>query len=427
VIARQPIFDTKGNIWGYELLYRRSRAHPHADIQRGAVATANAISNGIEIALQSLRPDQKLLINFPASMIETRVIQLLPSRQCILEILEDVEPTPDVFAALKEIKAAGYLLALDDYAGQQSLIPFLPLADIVKFDVLNRAEGSIAELVNSLGDLPCIRLAEKVEDKRSRKSCQKCGCTLFQGYFFNRPELLPDKSCPASLTERMRIIALLSEEPMNVKALGDAILHMPALAAKLLAFVNSPRFAFKEKVNSVQRALWLMGTTTFTQWLCVTVLASLHRRPFSTELSLLASQRAKFLERLGLALQERNRLPKGIKPQGLFFLGLFSLLEAIARLPLQTVLQGVPLATKIMDALLGKASVYSPWLTMFTAYQRGEWETALALAADYGLEERDLFSAWAFALRWSSEFFSPDSGGASAGQKPAQQKAPSPI
>ena len=151
-----------------------------------------------------------------------------------------------------------------------------------------------------------------------------------------------------------------------------------------------------------------MGTITFTQWLCVIVLSSLDHSPLSLELSFLAAQRAKFLEGLGLILQERGRLPRGIKPQELFFLGLFSLLEAIVKQPLKTVLEDVPLDAGLMDALLRGASRYAPWLNMLIAYQRGEWDTALELAASHSLEESDLSSAWAFALRWSAGFFFPD-------------------
>jgi EAL and modified HD-GYP domain-containing signal transduction protein len=406
--AKQPIFDATGNIWGYELLYRSLPDAQCADIVNGAVATARIITSGVEAARHSLRPGQKLLINFPTAMIEARAITLLPSEQCMLEILEDVEPTPGVIEALKEMKAAGYGLVLDDYVGQENLAPFLPLVDIVKFDVLNRDKQAVAELVNSLVGRRCIRLAEKVEDEQTRKFCQEQGCILFQGYFFSRPELMVGRSYSTSLAERMRIYALLGENPVNIKALSDAILHIPVLTAKLLALVNSPFFSFTEKISSVQRALQLMGTVTFTQWLCVSVLASLDHSPMSIELSFLASQRAKFLERLGLLLQKRGCLPPDIMPQELFFLGLFSLLEAIAKLPLTTILEGVPLEAEVINALLGRESRYAGWLTILAAYQRGEWEVAIRLAADYGLEESDMSSAWAFALRWSSEFFFPE-------------------
>ena len=109
-------------------------------------------------------------------IIEARAIRLLPSTQCMLEILEDVEPTPGVIEALKERKAAGYGLVLDDYAGQKNLAPFLPLVDIVKLDVLNRDGQAIADLADSLVNLLCTRLAEKVVDERTRKLCQEHGC-----------------------------------------------------------------------------------------------------------------------------------------------------------------------------------------------------------------------------------------------------------
>ena len=77
-------------------------------------------------------------------------------------------------------------------------------------------------------------------------------------------------------------------------------------------------------------------------------------------------------------------------------------------MPLTTILEGAPLEAEIVNTLLGKESRYADWLAILLACQRGEWDAVIVLAADYGIVESDLFSAWASALRWSSEFFSPN-------------------
>lgn len=408
-VARQPVFDIKGNIWGYELLYHKTSGADDSDQTSDAVATARVIASGLAAVRRSLRQEQKLLIHFPAAMIETRAITLLPKKRCILEIMENTSPTPDVLTALKHIKAAGYALALDGYTGQETLAPFLSLADIVKFDVLRCDREAIVELVERVASLGHVCLAEKVEDETTRKFCRLLGFTLFQGFFFSKPELLPDTRYKSSLVERMRIFTVLNENPINIKLLSDTILHIPVLTAKLLAFVNSPHFAFEEEITNVPGALQLMGSDVFTQWLCVAVLSSLDRNPTSFELSFLASQRGKFLEQIGIALQNRGSLPTDVTIQELFLLGLFSLLEAIVKLPLATILQGVPLDPGIIDALTGTKSRYSPWFDLLTRYLHGEWEAALALGAEHGLEESDLSAAWAYALNWSAEFFPPES------------------
>jgi c-di-GMP phosphodiesterase len=53
----------------------------------------------------------------------------------VAEILESVEPEDRVIAACKRLKAAGYLIALDDFAPNDPRIPLVEFADIIKVDV----------------------------------------------------------------------------------------------------------------------------------------------------------------------------------------------------------------------------------------------------------------------------------------------------
>jgi EAL and modified HD-GYP domain-containing signal transduction protein len=405
-VARQPIFDAQGAIWGYEMLYRKLPNTDFADFASGAVATARVIAAGLDAARRGLRPGQKILINFPAEMIESQVIMLLPKDICILEILEDVPPTPAILNALKEIKAAGYAIALDDYVGQEELDIFLPLADIVKLDILNLDESLLAEIARRVAAYPCILLAEKVETNEMKQLSIKVGCKLFQGFFFSRPEMLRSKGLSSSQAERMQILGIVNKKPVDRVRLSEAILHIPLLTAKLLSFVNSPHFSFAGRVSSVPRALNLIGDVTATQWLCVNVLAALDSSPASFALSFIASQRAKFLELLGEILKQRASLPPEVTSQELFLIGLFSLLESACGMPLTAILKDVPINPDVLNALLGKPTPYSPWLALMESYARGEWKEALEMGAAFRLTEADMSTAYSKAMRWSSQFFS---------------------
>ncbi|MDR2819886.1 MAG: EAL domain-containing protein [Desulfovibrio sp.] len=405
-VARQPIFDSQGVIWGYEMLYRKLPNTEYADIASGAVATARVIAAGFEAARRGLRPGQKILINFPAEMIESQVIGLLPKDICILEVLEDVLPTPAVLNALKEIKAAGYAIALDDYVGQGQLDVFLPLADIVKLDVLHLDESLLAGIARRVAAHPCILLAEKVETNEMKQLSIRMGCKLFQGFFFSKPEMLRGKGLSSSQAERMQILGIVNQKPVNRLKLSEAILHIPLLTAKFLGFVNSSHFAFSGQVTNVLRALNLIGDVTATQWLCVNVLAALDSSPASFALSFIASQRAKFLELLGETLRQRAALPPEVTSQELFFSGLFSLLESACSMPLTAILKGIPINPDVMNALLGKQTPYSSWIALMNSYARGEWNEALEMGAAFGLTETDMSTAYSKAMRWSSQFFS---------------------
>jgi c-di-GMP phosphodiesterase len=52
-----------------------------------------------------------------------------------VEVLESVPADPDVIAACRNLKEAGYLIALDDYVANDARAQLAELADIIKVDV----------------------------------------------------------------------------------------------------------------------------------------------------------------------------------------------------------------------------------------------------------------------------------------------------
>lgn len=404
-VARQPVFDLAGRIWGYELLYRRPHNLETADISSGAVATASVIANGFEMVRPGIGKTQKILINFTSDMLEAQVIRLLPRDMCVVEIFEEMEPTPEAVAAIRDIKAAGYTIALDDYIGQQNLQPFLELADIVKVDVLGLPEAELMQHVMHLRCHDVVLLAEKVEDLAMASLCRRLGFKLFQGFFFSKPEVVKGRKITASQAVRMHILTLCIGEDMDLRAISDAVLHDPVITANFLRFVNSAHFGLRGRIHSVHHALALVGPITFMQWLCVSVLATLENSPISHELAFLASQRAKFLEALGRELDMRRLLPPDITPAFLFLTGLFSLLENVMGMPLADILEGVALEPAIFTALTGGTSMYTPWCRLMDYYERGEWDKCLPIASQLHLTESDLSAAYAKAIEWSAAFF----------------------
>ena len=404
IVARQPVFDENGHIWGYELLYRKPDATT-AVIVDGSVATSSVIVNGFDVVRPGLRRGQKVLINFTADLIEAQAIKLLPPATCIAEILEDTEPTPEVLGAVRQLKAAGYSIAVDDYTGQENLQPFIPLADVLKMDVPLLSSDSIGRHVDLLRQYPCRLLAEKVEDKQTVAECRKLGFSLFQGYFFSKPELVKGRKISPSQAGRMRILAVCSKDNASIDELTEAIRHDPIIMMRFLKFVNSAYFGFSTKIKNVQHALNLVGRNTFIQWLCVTALADMDSTPLSRELAYLAAQRAKFLESLALLLEQRSCLPSGNTPQSIFLVGMFSLLESALGIPLAEILDGVPIDPAVIAALRNESSPYRIWFALMLFHERGEWDKAFVLAKNLRLTEAELNNAYADAVQWTSQYF----------------------
>ncbi|MGD8835753.1 MAG: signal transduction protein, partial [Desulfobacteraceae bacterium] len=128
-VARQPIFDHRKKISGYELLFRDRMAKYNPGVD-GDVATSTVLSNSyFSIGMESLVGDKRSFINFTQSLLLQKLPLLLPTQSTVIEILEDVNPTEELVTACQEMAKQGYHFALDDFIYTPKLQPLIELAN----------------------------------------------------------------------------------------------------------------------------------------------------------------------------------------------------------------------------------------------------------------------------------------------------------
>ena len=137
-LGRQPILDRKQNLAAFELLFRAGHFNG-AKIEDDLSATATVINHAFtELGLEKVLGRHQGFINLSTPLLMSDVIELLPPGKIVLEILETVKVSHALIERCRELKAAGYTLALDDFRGhEREFTPLLQIVDIVKVDVQN--------------------------------------------------------------------------------------------------------------------------------------------------------------------------------------------------------------------------------------------------------------------------------------------------
>ena len=397
-VARQPIFDQQQKVYAYELLFRSSLANvfTHADPDQ---ASSTVMSNSFfMMGIDTVTGGKKAFLNLTHDLLVQEYVTLLPKEVAVVEILETVDPTPAVVESCKKLKAAGYLIALDDFVDKAEYAPLLELADIIKIDVLATNAEEQRTLMQRLACKPLRFLAEKVETHDAFQAAVKLGYTYFQGYFFSKPTILTGKDIPAFKLHYVNILRELQKEDLNLRKLEELIKKEMSLTYKLLRYINSAAFALRQKIDSIQRALMLLGEREVRRWLSLLIIASMGKdKP--EELVLQATIRAKFCELLAPKAGMAQRA------QDFFFLGLFSLIDAILDRPLADVLTGMPIADDIKDSLLGKDNFCRDLYESVLAYEQGAWERLPALMSRIGVDESETPALYAEAVQWTQQSF----------------------
>jgi EAL and modified HD-GYP domain-containing signal transduction protein len=397
-IARQPVFDSEKNVFGYELLFRSGRDNFFSNTD-GDNASARTISNTMHVmGLGELTANKRAFINITRKLLLEGLYSVLPRERAIIELLETVEPDREVIAACKRLKAAGYTLALDDFVLRPGYEKLVEIADILKVDFMASDANQRREYARRFGGRSLALLAEKVEKPEEYREAIGLGYTYFQGYFFCKPELITAKDIPAFKRNYLRFLAEVYRPEIDYAALEAAIKREVSLSVKLLKYLNSSAFGVRHKIGSIQQALSLLGETAVKKWAAVVALAGLGEdKPL--ELAVLCVARGRFCEAVGAAMGLAGR------DLDLFVMGLLSGLDALVDRPLTEVLSQTPLPEDVTAALLGTDTqtrlgrVY----TLVLACERGHWGRVGAIAVQLGLQDEEVAGMYQESLRWTDE------------------------
>ncbi len=392
-VARQPIFDRDQKVFGYELLFRDGLENAFTGSDADAVSRAT-LDNSLLIGLETLCDGRRAFVNCTRDTLIKGLVTLLPSQSTVVEVLENVPADPDVMAACKGLKDAGYLIALDDYVTGDPRESLTQMADIIKVDMKLTTLAQRADLTKHFGPWRCRLLAEKVETQEEFAAAREQGFVYFQGYFFRRPEILTAHSMPGNSLNYLRMMREVSRPELDVAALERLIKGEASICYRLLRYLNSAVFGFKSEIHSVRHALSILGERETRRWVrLVAAVAAGQGKPSDLVLSSLV--RARFGELLAA------QVPSG--ESDLFLLGLLSLIDAMLEMPMAEVLDKISLDSETKAVLLGQPSKLRPVYQLILAHESGEWEAAAQVAQSLGLYAKEVAALYWQAQQWARE------------------------
>ncbi len=395
LIGRQPIYDRRLGVVGYELLFRR--AGEGQAVVDGNQATSQVIVNTfIEIGLDVLVGEHLAFINFTADLLLASDRLTLPPDRVVIEVLEDVEARPEIVDRLQALAARGYTIALDDVvAYDAALEPLLDVAQVVKVDVLATDRARLPGLVDRLRRRGRRLIAEKVETQQDFDALRALGFDYFQGYFFARPDLVRQHRSPGNRAALLFLLAKLQDREVDFRELERIIAWDVTLSYKLLRFINSAYYALPSRVDSIRQAIALLGTRTVATWVTLLVMAGVDDKP--RELMTTALVRATMCERLGRARGADD-------PDRFFMVGLLSVLDALLDQPMAAIVASLPLADDVAGALVAREGSLGEALVSTLAYERGQWERLDARAFPPGLLRQAFLDGIALAAEVRRQF-----------------------
>ncbi|ESP94428.1 MULTISPECIES: EAL and HDOD domain-containing protein [Pseudoalteromonas] len=396
-VARQAIFNRKKHVVAYELLFRDGTKNSFPNVAENAATAKLIMDNQLNLGTRYLTSGKKALINIGEDSLNQELAQFLPADDVILELLETIPPTSANYEKVRQLFHSNYRLALDDFNYSKEWEPFLKLARLVKFDLVETPLEQIEPLVNQLKKRKNLKLlAEKVETEEEFITARNMGFSFFQGYFFAKPTMIAQNDIEINYAIVMLIYAEALKPNMNIPKIAELFAQDTALAYKLLRLINSGVFPIKNRIESLKQALVYLGHERIIKFVNLIMTAHVaETKP--TELTRLSIVRSRFCE-----LLSRQVAPSLTSMS--FLTGLFSLLDAILDKPMDVVVERLPFPELLRDALVGEPNTLFYILNIVKAYESGSWWAMQEACTMLNISDENLPEFHAQAVSWADMY-----------------------
>lgn len=393
-LARQPIFNERGDIFAYELLYRNTESNS-AVVDDNLHATSRVLVN----TLNYIRPDTltqglKAFVKVDETFLMDDIVYTISPNYFILEILQSTVITSYLLDRIYLLHKKGYRFALNHYSARKDFIrhfhSLLEVVDYVKIDISDSFDPS--EIILSLKNYDCKTIVEKIEDETRFTLAKACGFHYFQGYYFCVPDLLsnvnfdPDKNLLHDL-----IYLLKTQAPLDEIVLK--FYKSPYLTINLLKFVKRNKTLEHESVSSIEQALLLIGRENLNSWLDLMYYANDKSgvKEYTNEtlqINLQVLQRAYLMKEIAYSVKKNAHFSNMAHLLGILSVGDIMFHESYNELMKQ-----ITIDNEIASALVHKKGILGRILELAIAIEKNDLLLISSNIVELNLSERELNTA----------------------------------
>lgn len=226
-VARQPIFDRDKKVVGYELLFRTGLDNFFdGSWPQDAASSQILLDSFLLFGMSELGGGKQVFINFTRNVLLSDFVSALPKEFLVIELLESIEPDPEVINVCKRLKGDGYRLALDDFVFQPQFKPLMAFMDIVKIDFIDTRPEDCRKIFAHVNAPDIKFLAEKVETNEVFEQAKEMGYTYFQGFFFSKPVIVSSNDITSLEVNMLNLLNKLYQPEIDMEEIEQIIKKM---------------------------------------------------------------------------------------------------------------------------------------------------------------------------------------------------------
>jgi EAL and modified HD-GYP domain-containing signal transduction protein len=401
-LRREALLDRRQQVVAYQFSLERPDRPWSAASEK--FFDASLISQFLGGRMQAVLGRRLGFLPVGAGSLDRPDLARLPKDNLVLAFAPpaQAELAPEsLLASLKRLHERGHVLACGQDLEARGLAEALSLSRYILLDGVSAMDPALLiDRVRRLAQrYPEVQLvARQVDTQELYQACRQMGEALCQGDFVIRR---PPNAAKSLSPYRMVVVELLNgiRRQADFDELAGIAWYDPALAYRLLHFVNSAAFGLRQKADNVKHAMTYVGRDALYRWLTL-LLFSLGKEtnPLDEALRENALVRARLAEQLAQGRMTARECDE------VFVVGILSVVDALFEMSMADALAQLTLPEDMGQALLKREGKYAPYLRLAIACEESDQATIKALAAASGFDAARVNQRHMEALTWALGF-----------------------
>lgn len=363
-IFRQPVVHPDRSIYAYAVRGIVPDADGNPLREESAEHLVDVMFRGIDMS--RVAGERPLLVRGTTGLASAPGELVALPHGLILEIPPHVQAMNGTVGRLSNLRGAGARVALGDFTGTATQISLLPYAHMVKVDAAQDPRRLRAVVERAL-EHGVVVVAENATTREIVDGALAAGVELLQGpLVLERSVEEPDRAFSVGEIQCLELIRLVSSAQPDPEECAQTVASDPELSIRVLHLVNSSAMGVRHKVDSVHRAVMLVGPR--------------HLGALATA-SLVGSSPAA-METLWYLLT-RATACSALSGDGTgYTVGLLSAVASQLRVPPARVVSRTGVSEDVAAALDGQSGPYGRVLAAVLAQERNDSEAVRATGLD---------------------------------------------
>ena len=377
-IVRQPIKNLKGEIIAYEIRYAgESNAY---DSEGQDFAAADTIYKLLTQNTGTALKGALSFMTFTTNLLMKQTPRLFNHDALVIQVDDSVIIHPLSMRFVERFYKEGYKIAVNEFQFSPRYISMLDFVDYIRINFQTTPDSNIRNIVDLAHSMDKKCIATEIDDAVLYQKAFVMEVDAIEGRYVAEQLLTTVHSSSYLQSNFFRLMVAITKDEPDVEEIERIISMDATLTYALLKIVNSAYFALRNRATDVHQAVMILGIGQLRQWIYLMGEGSDEEEEMDSsqeEFMRRSFMRATFCSEL---TKQAKKLP--ITRNDAYLMGMFSTLNYLIDAPMEDILEEIPIAQPVKEALLHQSGPCGALYELILSYERADWAAIGRLAEE---------------------------------------------